>query len=184
MMKGIIFNLMEEVVTNSHGPDAWDSLLDTAKLDGAYTSLGNYADDSLQALVAAAAQSLGMTTFEVLRWFGHEAMPLLFMRYPGFFSPHKSTRPFVLTVNSMIHPEVRKIYPGAECPDFEFSDAPDGSLLMGYQSPRRLCALAQGFVEGAAAHYGEIVGFEHQQCMHNGDPACLCRISFPSEQRG
>lgn len=183
-MKGIIFNLMEEVVTTSHGPDAWDSLLDAAKLEGAYTSLGNYPDQAMQALVAAAAQSLGITPFEVLRWFGNEAMPLLFVRYPGFFSPHKSTRSFVLTVNSMIHPEVRKIYPGAECPDFEFSDAPDGSLLMGYQSPRRLCALAQGFVEGAAAHYGEEIVFEHQQCMHNGDQACLCRISFPSEQRG
>lgn len=177
-MKGIVFNLLEEVVTTSHGADAWDSLLDAAKLDGAYTSLGNYADEALQALVVAAAQSLGMTTFEVLRWFGNEAMPLLFMRYPAFFSPHQSTRSFVLTLNSIIHPEVRKIYPGAECPDFEFSDAPDGALLMGYRSPRRLCALAQGFVEGAATHYGEPVRFEHQQCMHKGDEMCVCLLSF------
>ena len=38
-MKGIVFNLLEEVVTEAYGADAWDSLLDAAGLDGAYTSL-------------------------------------------------------------------------------------------------------------------------------------------------
>jgi len=41
-MKGIVFNLLEEVVTTHHGSDTWDLLLDTARLDGAYTSLGSY----------------------------------------------------------------------------------------------------------------------------------------------
>lgn len=49
---------------------------------------------------------------------------------------------------------------------------------MGYESKRRLCALAQGFVEGAAAHYGEAVEFEHRQCMHDGDSKCLFHLSF------
>ncbi|MBS1813797.1 MAG: heme NO-binding domain-containing protein [Acidobacteria bacterium] len=183
-MKGIVFNLLEEVVTSHHGPDAWDSLLENAGLDGAYTSLGSYPDEHMGALVAAAAQTLGMTPFDVLRWYGQQAMPLLAARYPGFFMAQPSTRPFVLSVNSIIHPEVRKIYPNATCPTFDFSDAPDGALLMGYHSPRRLCALAQGFVEGAAAHYGETVVFEHQLCMHRGDEKCLCRISFSSDCSG
>jgi predicted hydrocarbon binding protein len=48
---------------------------------------------------------------------------------------------------------------------------------MGYASARRLCALAEGFVEGAAVHFGEIVTFEHLRCMHKGDPKCLFRIA-------
>lgn len=182
-MKGIVFNLLEEVLTGSHGPDAWDSLLDTAGLDGTYTSLGSYPDENMHALVAAAAQALGTTPFDVLRWFGKGAMPLLAKRYPGFFSAQQSARSFVLSVNNIIHPEVRKVCPGADVPTFEFSDAPDGALLMGYRSPRRLCALAQGFVEGAGAHYGEEVRFQHQQCMHHGDEKCLCHISFLSDRK-
>jgi hypothetical protein len=177
-MKGIIFNLLEEVVVSNYGEDTWDQLLTTTALDGAYTSLGSYPDEQIQELVGAASQMLGLTPFEVLRWFGRQAIPLLFHRYPGFFSSQPSTRPFVLSVNNIIHPEVRKVYPGADVPTFEFQDELDGGLLMGYLSPRRLCALAQGFIEGAATHYGETVIFEHRECMHQGDKKCLCHISF------
>lgn len=181
-MKGIIFNLLEEVVISNHGEDTWDQLLATAELDGAYTSLGSYPDEQMQELVGAASQKLGLTAFEVLRWFGQQAIPLLFERYPAFFSTQSSTRPFVLSVNRIIHPEVRKIYPDANVPTFEFRHAPDGGLMMGYLSPRRLCALAQGFIEGAATHYGETVILEHRECMHKGDKRCLCHISFSSDR--
>jgi len=183
-MKGIVFNLLEEVVSGNYGESAWDKLLDDAGLDGVYTSLGNYPDESMQALVMAASATLNVPPFEVLRWFGRKAMPLLADRFPGFFSAQPSTRPFLLSVNSIIHPEVRKLYPLADCPTFEFQDAPDGALLMGYNSPRRLCALAQGFTEGAADHYGETVNFEHLQCMHRGDASCLCHIAFSPGEKG
>lgn len=177
-MKGLVFNLLEEVVSRHHGEDAWDALLESANLDGTYTSLGSYPDEDIYQLVGAAASSLGMSAFDVLRWFGREAMPSLATRYPGYFDVHTTTRRFVLSVNGIIHPEVRKVYPGADVPTFGFFDEPDGSLLMTYRSARRLCALAQGFVEGAADHFGEMVRFEHLACMHQGDERCQCRISF------
>jgi Haem-NO-binding len=121
---------------------------------------------------------LNMDAREALRWFGRESMPVLAERYPAFFNAHTSTRPFVVSVNDIIHPEVRKIYPGADVPVFDFRNLDDGGLLMGYQSARKLCSLAQGFVEGAAAHYREPVRFEHVSCMHKGDPKCVFRISF------
>ncbi|AYC32979.1 heme NO-binding protein [Pseudomonas cavernae] len=181
-MKGIVFNLLEEVVCRHHGEDAWDALLEGAELEGAYTSLGSYPDADIHKLVDVAARVLNLPAAEILRWFGREAMPSLASRYPGYFDAHATTRPFVLSVNSIIHPEVRKIYPGADVPTFGFRDEPDGSLLMTYRSPRRLCALAQGFVEGAAEHFGERVSFDHLQCMHQGDPHCLCRITFHGPQ--
>lgn len=177
-MKGIVFNLLEEVVTDAHGEQVWDALLDAVGLRGAYTSLGSYPDDQMQHLVQAASNILGVPPSEVLRWFGKAAMPLLARRYPKFFTAQDSTRPFVLSVNSIIHPEVRKLYPGADVPFFDFANESDGSLLMGYRSPRRLCALAQGFVEGAAAHYHESTLFDHIECMHRGDSKCLVRITF------
>ena len=181
-MKGVVFNLFEEVVRRSHGEDTWDALLDHAGLAGSYTSLGSYPDEDMSKLVLAASRALAMAPADVLRWFGRGAMPILVQRYPNFFSAHTSTRPFILSVNEIIHPEVRKVYPGADVPIFDFHDAPDGALLMGYQSTRKLCALAQGFVEGAAAYYGEAVNFEHLNCMHNGDPKCVFRLSFDSDR--
>jgi hypothetical protein len=175
-MKGIIFNLLEQVVTARHGEAAWDDLLDATGLAGTYTSLGSYQDAEMQQLVVAASQALGMEPDAVLRWFGREAMPLLAQHYPAFFAPHRSTRAFVMSVNSIIHPEVRKLYTGAGCPHFHFEDAPDGALHMGYNSPRRLCALAHGFIEGAADHFGETVNVEHPACMNRGDARCQIAI--------
>jgi hypothetical protein len=175
-MKGIVFNLLEQVVVSHHGEALWDDLLDKTGLPGAYTSLGSYPDDQILALVGAASEALGKPQGEILRWFGREAMPLLARHYPAFFAPHRATRSFVLSVNSIIHPEVRKLYTGAGCPHFHFEDGADGALLLGYNSPRRLCALAHGFIEGAADHFGEIVHVEHPSCMHRGDIRCQLAI--------
>ncbi|MDH4584245.1 heme NO-binding protein [Pseudomonas sp. BN415] len=183
-MKGIVFNLLEEVVTRHQGEDAWDALLESTGLSGVYTALGSYPDEHIYRLAAAAAETLAMAPFEVLRWFGREAMPSLANRYPAYFDAHSSTRPFILSVNQIIHPEVRMIYPGADVPTFGFRDEPEGTLIMTYRSPRRLCALAHGFIEGAAVHFGETLGVDHLTCMHRGDVECRCRITFHGKRRG
>jgi len=180
-MKGIVFNLLEEVVTQTHGEPVWDALLDAAGLSGSYTSLGSYPDEQMAKLVQAASNALGVPPSEVLRWFGQQAMPRLAERYPAFFKGHHSTQPFIVSVNSIIHPEVRKLYAGADVPLFDFTDGPDGALLMGYRSPRKLCALAQGFIEGAAVHYHETAAVEHLACMHDGDAECQMRIVFSAD---
>ncbi|MET0179017.1 MAG: heme NO-binding domain-containing protein [Novosphingobium sp.] len=179
-MKGIVFNLLEEAVVNQHGEDAWDNLLDAAGLDGAYTSLGSYPDADILRLVQVAAAALGCSSVDILRWFGRAAMPLLARRYGIFFEPHHSARSFVRSVNDIIHPEVRKLYAGAGCPNFVFADDPDGRLLIGYSSPRQLCHLAHGFVEGAADRFGETVELEHLACMMDGSPTCRMAVRWLS----
>jgi hypothetical protein len=179
-MKGIIFNLLEEAVTQEYGEDAWEELLDAAGVEGAYTSLGSYPDEQLTALVNAAAADLGQSSAAILRWFGLRSIPLLAEKYPGLFDKHRTARPFLLTINAIIHHEVRKLYPGAEVPDFDLDASSNQVLVMGYDSKRKLCALAEGFIEGAAAHYRERVRIEHPACMHRGDPRCRLELSFSS----
>jgi len=177
-MKGVIFNLLEEVVRQEHGDDTWDRLLEDANCEGVYASLGSYADEELARLVTAASSALEIEPDEVIRWFGRKAVPLLAERYPRFFEPHSSTLSFLLTLNEIIHPEVRKIYPGANVPVFDFEQPADGKLLLGYQSSRGLCALAEGLTQGAADHYGETVQLAHLECTGRGDQRCLIEVSF------
>jgi Haem-NO-binding len=182
VVKGIVFNLLEEVVSRDRGEAAWERILRAARADGAYTSLGSYPDDEFTKLVAAVSDAFGQDEEAVVRWFGREALPLLADRYPAFFEPHTSTKPFLLTLNGIIHPEVRKLYPGAGVPMFTFGEEENGALTMGYRSPRRLCFFGVGLVEGAAAHYGEEVEISQPKCMRRGDPSCELRIEFA--QRG
>lgn len=177
-MKGIIFNLLEDVVTTDYGPDVWDDLLAAVDADGAYTSLGTYPDHELVAIVDAASARLGLPAADLIRWFGRKAMTRLAAAHAAFFVGHRSTRPFLLTLNQIIHPEVRKLHRGADVPDFDF-DASDPDVLgLGYRSRRRMCSLAEGLIEGAADHYHEVAVIEHPECMHRGDAQCLLRVSF------
>lgn len=177
-MKGIVFNLLEEIVARDYGEDTWDDLLDDAAVGGAYTSLGSYGDEELMRLVAAASARFELPPQDVVRWFGRNATPIFRERFPAFFEPHDSTRPFVLTLNEIIHPEVRKLYPGADVPVFEFDASSQEVLVMGYRSARKLCAFAEGLLQGAGDVFGETVAIEQPLCMNRGDDSCRLEISF------
>ncbi|EGF33199.1 hypothetical protein IMCC9480_951 [Oxalobacteraceae bacterium IMCC9480] len=177
-MKGIIFNLLEEAVSKEFGDATWDKLLDEANLSGAYTSLGNYADGEVVALVGAASKALNLPPRDILRWFGQRALPMLAVRYPDFFVGHAGTRSFLLTLNSIIHPEVHKLYPGASTPVFDFGVSDDGGMIIGYSSPRKMCTLAEGFVLGAAEHFHEQAEITQPQCMHDGASRCVLHVRF------
>ena len=175
-MKGIVFNLLEIVIGDAYGEQTWDAVLARAGLDGAYTSLGSYSDSHFEKLLAAASQLLDRPTEEITRWFGRQALPVLAQQYPQLFTPHSGTRSFLLTLNDVIHPEVRKLYPGADVPTFDFDASQPDRLVMGYRSARRLCAFGEGLVEGAAAHYGETVTITQPECMRRGNARCVLEI--------
>jgi hypothetical protein len=176
-VKGVVFNVLEQLVARDFGEDTWDALLDASELDGVYTSLGSYPDEHLVKLVSAASIALRMPADDVVLWFGRSALPLFAGRYPQLFEPHESTRSFVLTLNDIIHPEVRKLYPGADVPEFDFE--PRGEILvMGYRSPRKLCSFAEGLLLGAADHYSERLTIEQPSCMKRGDGQCVLELAF------
>lgn len=177
-MKGIVFRLFETVVTQHHGEGMWDALLQDAQLEGVYSSLGSYEDAELGKLVQAASQRLQLPPQDIVRWLGREAMPILATTYPKVFAPHQTTRGFVLTLNSIIHPEVRKLYPGADVPNFDFDTSSPDVLVMRYRSARKMCSFAEGLLLGASDHFRETAHIEHPRCMHRGDAECELRISF------
>lgn len=181
-MKGIIFNLLEQVVTESHSEDEWDALLDDADLGGAYTSLGNYDDEELVALLTAATDRWDQPLDDVLRWFGRTAMPILASDYPTFFEGHETLASFLATINDVVHAEVTKLYPDAVVPVFGFEEGSAGEVRLVYTSARHLCPLAEGFIAGAADRFGETVTIEQPECMLRGDDRCVieCRVAEPT----
>jgi len=53
---------------------------------------------------------------------------------------------------------------------------------MVYTSPRRLCALAEGLIAGAAGHFSERVAVAQPECMRRGDARCVFRVSFTQQE--
>lgn len=178
-MKGIVFRLLEEVVVDEFDERTWDALLSGADLEGSYTAVGSYPDEELFSLVAQASAATGMSADDVVIWFGRRAIPRFRDRYPSFFEGHTSARSMVLSLNDVIHPEVRKLFPGAYVPEFDFDEVGDDGIRLGYQSTRKLCSFAEGLILGAADHFGEQVDVAHELCMKRGDDRCVlvCRFS-------
>lgn len=178
-MKGIVFNLLEDAVSETLGPDAWDDVLDASGVEGAYTALGNYPDEELMRIVGTVSRVAGAPADQVVRAFGRRALPALVARYPEFVEPHETTRAFLLTLDDIIHRDVRKLYPGSEPPRFSFGEQPGtGALVIHYDSTRRLCSFAEGMIEGAADHFGESVHLEQPECVKRGDARCTLVAAF------
>ena len=177
-MKGIIFSVVEETICAEYGVQVWDELLTTAGLPGGYSTLGDYPDEELYQLIAVGSHALQTSPEALTRHLGTASLKALSGKYPEFMVPHTNTRDFMLTLNDVIHPEVRKLHPHANPPEFEFSDDSNGDLLVGYRSARRLCAFADGMIVGAAGHFGQSVVVQHDMCTSKGDETCLLRCTF------
>lgn len=177
-MKGIIFNVVEDAIVAEHGEEVWDALLDSAGVDGAFTAIGNYPDEILTALVQAGSAALGVPPADLTRHLGHAALLGLATRYPHFFAPHDDARSFLLTLNDVIHPEVRKLHADTDPPEFWFEPGDDGVLVVHYRSVRRLCALAEGMIAGSGTHFGDTVTVDQVQCTDDGHDRCVLHVTF------
>lgn len=177
-MKGIIFTLFEELVEADGGERAWDELLTSADLEGGYSSIGEYPSAELIALTAARSRQTDCDEQEVLRSFGHSSVISLAKQFPAFFTPHVRTREFLLTLNDVIHPQVRKLHPTARPPEFDFTVIGENQLRIVYHSGRQLCSMAEGMIAGAATYFGETAQITHEQCVRSGAAHCVLHCTL------
>jgi len=173
-MKGVVFNIVQEVVEQHLGPDVWDSAIEHSGVDGAFTSLGNYPDADLDGLVGALGRLAQMPRDDVLVFAGRHGFERLAERHPELLSPHATWRDVIAHLDDIIHPEVAKIYPGVEPPMFAVVDDPDipAALRVTYTSRRQLCALAEGLIRGLGDWYRVELEVRHLCCVRQGDACC------------
>ncbi|MFK8019967.1 MAG: heme NO-binding domain-containing protein [Pseudomonadales bacterium] len=177
-MKGIVFSLLNEMVEERFGLAAWSQLLDDTGLEGIYVATETYEDAELFALVGAAEAATGIPATDLVRAFGEYMLPHFAANYPVFFEGQTSLKEFLLTVDQVIHVEVRKLLPNAGLPEFGYEDRKDDELTMIYNSPRKLCALAEGLIAGSAAHFNQRYELKHDVCMHKGDAQCSLELKM------
>lgn len=184
-MRGLLFNLLEEVVSRRWGLERWDEALDRAGLDGAYTSMARYPDAELMSLIESAASVAGMTRDDFLQWAGRSSVPLLVGRYRSAFEAHLSTESFLLSVPSVVPPSIRASFPDMDVMfiDIGIERADSGVGVSGIRWRPQLCPLIAGFIEGIALHYGEGASIEHKACVDWEDEACVLLSTFDTQSR-
>jgi hypothetical protein len=178
-MKGIVFNLLNDLVEQEFGMDVWDDMIDVTapESQAIYTSVEVYPDEELLAFVGAIARHTDTDVGDVLRLFGKYMLARFAQIHPEFFQGH-TAKSFLKSVHDVIHVEVRKLHPDVVLPDFEYEIPADNQLVMKYHSPRALCRLAEGLIDGAADHFGVDIALEHSACMHDGADHCILGLTF------
>jgi len=156
-MKGVVFAEFLEMVEERYSLEVLDDVLQSADLPsgGVYTSVGTYPAEEMSSLVRELSRVTGETPPELLRAFGHQLFSRFARIYPHFVEAADSAFSFLETVETVIHVEVKKLYPEAELPVFDTTRDGDECLTMVYRSPRRLSALAEGLMRGCADHFDE-----------------------------
>lgn len=177
-MKGVIFTFLADMVEEQFGLETWDAILTETGLNGVYVSTETYPDAEVFKLVEATHNATGIPASELIKAFGQYAFSKFQKSHPSFCKAEYTLKEFLLTVDSVIHVEVKKLQPEASLPSFEYKDQAENELTMLYSSPRKLCMLAEGLIAGAANFYKTQYTLTHGKCMHNGDDHCEMHIKM------
>lgn len=162
-MKGIVFTELLEMVEERYSLDVVDRIVERAQLPsgGVYTSVGTYPPAEAISLVRELSKETGASASELLHTFGLHLFKRFAVGFPHFFRPEDDTLGFLERVETVIHVEVKKLYPDAELPTFDCMRN-DGALTMIYRSPRCLSSLAEGLIQGCADHFGEPIAIARE----------------------
>jgi hypothetical protein len=124
---------------------------------GSYSALATYDHAELAGLVGRVSAATGVAAPELLRSFGIHLFGRFAALYPVFFFEADSALGFLGSIETYIHGEVQKLYPGAEFPYFECRSPGAGRLEMMYRSSRALADLAGGLIQGCILHFRETI---------------------------
>ncbi|CAM3672209.1 heme NO-binding domain-containing protein [Vibrio aquimaris] len=179
-MQGAVFTAFSDMIIEKMGMEMLDDLIDSTEPEsgGVYTAGGNYADSELINMVGVLAEKTNLPAGELVRAFGHYLFKKLYDSCPADISQITDLKTFLLAIDSVIHKEVKRLYPQAYLPTFAYEEQDDGSLVIYYNSDRALCELAEGLIVGASEHFNQPIHLAHPECLHRDDQHCKIIVSF------
>jgi hypothetical protein len=161
-MKGMVFTEFLELVERTHSADLADQLIEECELPsgGAYTAVGNYDHREMVRLLTALHRHTAQPVDQLLRWFGVNLYTALSKGFPGFFEGKTHAFQVLEGIESVIHTEVRKLFPDAELPGFEVHRMRSDCLILDYRSPRCMEDLAHGLIQACVTQFGTPIRIE------------------------
>lgn len=179
-MKGIIFNIIENFILEKYGEETFDAIIANCQLETTepFVGPGTYSDNDMLEILRSATDKLGIDTASILRLIGQYSFSQLAGRYPNFVEPHDDAKKFLMTVDGIIHVEVRKLYQETQLPVFQYHDISQNSLTITYYSKRKLYTFMEGLIEGVAQHFGVNIHQNHKIFEKDGEEFCNFNLKF------
>jgi hypothetical protein len=182
-MKGEIFNILEDFIVDNWGRDVFEDIFEQVH-DKLITKVpfvgpGTYPDDDFMAIVIQAVAKLGVTLEQAVHAFGVYAFPKLAEKMPAYVDGHKHPKDFLLSLHDIIHVEVKKLYPDAETPEFQYIDQEKDKLIMIYKSKRKLYNFVEGMFESVGTYFKVPINYKREIVSENCENEhCIFHLSF------
>ncbi|MGR5266818.1 heme NO-binding domain-containing protein [Vibrio astriarenae] len=158
-MKGIIFTEFLELVEQEFGLEVLDKVLDLSDDEGIYTSVGSYDHKDLVKLIVNLSKTTEVPPDQLQEVFGETVFKNLLATLPSNAALADCTHcfEFVRHVEEYIHVEVKKLYPDANPPKFEFISETETELVFDYKSARCMAHVCVGLLKGCAKHFDQSI---------------------------
>lgn len=181
-MKGVIFNVLEDMIVEQCGMAVWNDLLKKhAPHNRVYISAKSYAETELLAITHDVALLLNTPYQEVIKAFGTFMFQGLASRHSDVTARFTDFTALVMGIHNVIHVEVNKLYHEPSLPTITSRIISPNQIELLYCSPRKLCFCAEGLLFGAAQYYQQKIGISHSVCMHKGAKQCVLEIELQHE---
>lgn len=170
-MKGIIFTEFFDLVEQTFGFEVAERLLDECNLPsgGAYTAVGTYDHSEILTLVGRLSNITGLHAGQLLGTYGEFLYPKLHGQLENMGLSFEDCFSLFSALDTIIHPEVLKLYPDAELPRFSAQRVSDAQLELEYRSCRPFAHMAEGLIYGCAAFFDEAVSVSLKHNNRDGD---------------
>lgn len=163
-MKGHIFNLLEQFIEETAGPEALDEILAACQFtgDGIFVRPGNYPDEDLVEIVNHAVARLGITVEEAHGAFGQWIFPHLADLVPPEMTKRDHPKDFLMELDRVHEVELKKLWPDAKPPTFHCEDTGPDTMVIRYDSPREMFDLMDGVLRSVEQFYGLAMTWERR----------------------
>lgn len=178
-MKGMVFTEFFTMVEDVFGEDMVDHLIDATQPEslGAYTAVGSYDYAELEAMVVELSSETNTDVSTLLQAFGKHLGAQFASKYSVFFVDAGDTFSLLREIDRHIHVEVKKLYPDAELPEFDFENVTDNQMVLNYRSTRPLADLAHGLIVQTALHFDETVEVQLEKSKEANINICKFTIN-------
>jgi len=181
-MHGLIFVTWEKYLTERFGNSLLKAYRDEIGETPANSPLASrlYDDATLLAGVGAASHLTGVAADMLLREYGRYFIinGLTSHLCSYVLSQIHSGRDLLLAMRD-VHARLRQTREGLTPPLFNYETSSYANeVVLLYDSPRQLCSVLWGAIEGAAERFDEQVQIFEQSCMKKGAALCCLRAVF------
>ena len=179
-MKGIIFNIAENYLSQTYSEELFDDIVSTCDLQTTepFVGPGTYPDEDFLKIIASAADRLEVAQHNLLVDLGRFSFNGLATKFPNFLDGHDDPKSFLQTVDGIIHVEVRKLYKDTYLPTFQYDDPAPDRLIITYFSERKLYGFMEGLIAGVGDHFDSQITQEITKFERDGLEYCDFNLTF------